>query len=99
MNIPSFKTIDKITDSRYALVMLVSKRSRELVDGESALIDTDLKKPVSIAIQEAVEGAITFATEEEHQAQLELERQKELEEELLLEAEMEKEKEAEEIEE
>ena len=97
MNIPSCKTIDEITDSRYALVMLVSKRSRELVDGQNALIDTDLKKPVSIAIQEAVEGAITFATEEEHLAQLELERQKELEEQLLLEAEMEKE--AEEIEE
>lgn len=97
MNIPSFKTIDEITDSRYALVMLVSKRSRELVDGKDALIDTDLKKPVSIAIQEAVEGTITFATEEEHLAQLELERQKELEEQLLLEAEMEKE--AEEIEE
>lgn len=97
MNIPSFKTIDEITDSRYALVMLVSKRSRELVDGKDALIDTDLKKPVSIAIQEAVEGAITFATEEEHLAQLELERQKELEEQLLLKAEMEKE--AEEIEE
>ena len=97
MNIPSFKTIDEITDSRYALVMLVSKRSRELVDGKDALIDTDLKKPVSIANQEAVEGAITFATEEEHLALLELERQKELEEQLLLEAEMEKE--AEEIEE
>ena len=97
MNIPSFKTIDEITDSRYALVMLVSKRSRELVDGKNALIDTDLKKTVSIAIQEAVEGAITFATEEEHLARLELERQKELEEQLLLEAEMEKE--AEEIEE
>ena len=97
MNIPSFNTIDERTDSRYALVMLVSKRSRELVDGKDALIDTDLKKPVSIAIQEAVEGAITFATEEEHLAQLELERQKELEEQLLLEAEMEKE--AEEIEE
>lgn len=93
MNIPSFKTIEEITDSRYALVMLVSKRSRELVDGSNPLIDTDFKKPVSIAIEEAVEGAITFATEEEHQEQLELERQRELELKLLEEAEMEEESE------
>lgn len=87
MNIPSFEKINEITDSRYSLVMLLSKRARELVDGDEPLIDTDFKKPVSVAIEEAVEGAITFATEEEHLQQVEEERQRALEEELKRQAE------------
>lgn len=65
MIIPSFGEIDKIAKSRYSLVMLVSGRARELVAGDEPLIDTDLNKPVSVAMEETMEGAVTFAGEEE----------------------------------
>ncbi|WP_455258793.1 DNA-directed RNA polymerase subunit omega, partial [Peptoniphilus asaccharolyticus] len=45
---------------RYGLVMLVSKRSRKLVDGNDPLIKTKHEKPVSIAIEEIIDGAIKF---------------------------------------
>ncbi len=60
MIIPSFEEIKKITNSRYSLVMLVSKRARKIVDGNGPLEDTELTKPVSIALQEAVDGVIKF---------------------------------------
>lgn len=60
MIIPSFEEIAKITDSRYSLVMLVSQRARKIVDGDELLIDTELENPVSIAIEEVIEGAVTF---------------------------------------
>ena len=63
MNIPSFKDLMEKSDSRYELCMLVSKRSRKLVDGQKALVDTDMKKPVSVALEEVMEGKIIFGQE------------------------------------
>ncbi|MBL7575281.1 DNA-directed RNA polymerase subunit omega [Peptoniphilus asaccharolyticus DSM 20463] len=60
MNIPSFNQLRKISSSRYGLVMLVSKRSRKLVDGNDPLIKTKHEKPVSIAIEEIIDGAVKF---------------------------------------
>jgi len=57
---PSINELSNIADSRYTLVMLAAKRSRELVDGAEPLIETDSTKPVSIAIEEIVEGKITY---------------------------------------
>lgn len=39
------------------------KRSRKLVDGQKALVDTDMKKPVSVALEEVMEGKIIFGQE------------------------------------
>ena len=63
MNIPSFKELMEKSDSRHELCMLVSKRSRKLVDGQKALVDTDMKKPVSVALEEVMEGKIIFGQE------------------------------------
>lgn len=60
MNIPSFNQLRKISSSRYGLVMLVSKRSRKIVDGNDPLIKTKHEKPVSIAIEEIIDGAVKF---------------------------------------
>ncbi len=53
---PSINELSNIGDSRYTLVMLASKRARELVDGAKPLIDIDSSKPVSIAIEEIVDN-------------------------------------------
>lgn len=57
---PSINELSKIGDSRYTLVMLAAKRSRELVEGAKPLIETDSTKPVSIAIEEIIQGKITY---------------------------------------
>lgn len=45
-------------DSKYSLVVAVSKRARQLVDGKETYVDADSNNPVSIAIQEIYEGKI-----------------------------------------
>lgn len=57
---PSIGEITKKADSRYTLVMLAAKRARQLVDGSKPYIETDSKKPVSIAIAEILEDKITY---------------------------------------
>lgn len=57
---PSVNELTKKADSRYTLVMLASKRARQLVDGAKPYIDTDSNKPVSIAIEEIRQDKITY---------------------------------------
>lgn len=64
MYTPSIKELSDVSDSRYTLVMLTSKRARELVEGAKPLIDTKSIKPVSIAIEEIVKGKITYTRHE-----------------------------------
>ncbi len=61
-------SIDYLADkvgSKYALVIMASKRARQLVDGAPALVKCDSNKPVSIALKEIAEGLVTIATPEE----------------------------------
>ncbi|MDO5715131.1 MAG: DNA-directed RNA polymerase subunit omega [Tissierellia bacterium] len=77
MRIPSFEEIKKVTDSRYELVMLVSKRARKLVDGEPPLIDAENEKPVTTAIKEVLRGKIVFGehmTDRQYALKIEKER-------------------------
>lgn len=66
---PSIVDLRKKADSRYSLVIMASKRARELVDGKLPLVDvTECKnsrelnqeKTVSIAIEEISEGLLTY---------------------------------------
>lgn len=63
---PSTKELLEKVDSRYTLVMLVSKRARQLVEGESPLIDAKTSKPVSIAVQEIADNKIFYTRSEEN---------------------------------
>ncbi len=57
---PSFNELSKLGDSRYTLVMLSAKRAREIVDGAEPLIETESTKPISIAIEEVLQGKIKY---------------------------------------
>lgn len=57
---PSFQELEEKGDSRYTLVMLTAKRARRIIEGSEPLLDTDSKKPVSIALEEVLEGKITY---------------------------------------
>ena len=57
---PSIDELKKRADSRYTLVMIASKRSRDLIDGYPALVDIGNEKPVSIATEEIAEDMISY---------------------------------------
>ncbi len=62
---PSIDELKKRVDSRYTLVMLASKRSRDLIDGYPELVDIGISKPVSIATEEIAEDLITYSRSED----------------------------------
>ena len=49
---PSFIDLLKDGESKYTLVMVTSKRARQIVDGAKPLVDTNSSKPVTIALEE-----------------------------------------------
>lgn len=57
---PSINELSNVNESRYTLVMLAAKRSRELMEGAKPLIETDSVKPVSIAIEEVIAGKVSY---------------------------------------
>lgn len=62
MTNPNILQLLEKADCRYTLVVEVSKRARQLVDGIQPLIDAKDKEnmPVSIAIDEVNRGLITY---------------------------------------
>lgn len=62
MTNPTILQLLEKADCRYTLVVEVSKRARQLVDGIPPLIDAKEKEnmPVSIAIDEVNRGLITY---------------------------------------
>lgn len=62
MTNPSILQLLEKADCRYTLVVEVSKRARQLIDGIPALVDTKDKEnmPVSIAIDEVNRGLISY---------------------------------------
>ena len=50
-----------LVTSRYSIVIAASKRARQLVDGDEALIEADEKeKPLSTAVRELYEGKVNI---------------------------------------
>ena len=57
---PSINEIRKKVASRYTLVILAAKSSRDIIDGMPKLTEADVEKPVSIAANEIAEDLITY---------------------------------------
>lgn len=51
--------LEKVHD-RYSLVMLTSKRARQIIDGSMPQINVDSKKPLTIAINEVDQNAVEY---------------------------------------
>ena len=56
---PSINKLRDKTDSRYSLVILTSKRARDIIDGKPALTEEESERPVSQAAREIAEEMIT----------------------------------------
>lgn len=59
---PSIVDLLKKIDNRYSLVIVTSKRARQLIEGDKPLIDVDKNKPLTVAINEVNSGVITYET-------------------------------------
>ena len=55
---PTLTSLFNKVDSKYTLVVAVSKRARQLVDGQPSLVEISSIKPVTIAIHEIAEGKL-----------------------------------------
>ncbi|MBC8588638.1 DNA-directed RNA polymerase subunit omega [Paratissierella segnis] len=59
---PSFSDLLKNGESKYTLVMVAAKRARQIIDGSKPLVETSSSKPVTIALEELIEGKIEYET-------------------------------------
>lgn len=57
---PSVVDLLKKTQDRYSLVILTSKRARQIIEGSNPKVEIDSNKPLTIAINEVNESAIKF---------------------------------------
>ncbi|MDU5109424.1 MAG: DNA-directed RNA polymerase subunit omega [Clostridium sp.] len=57
---PSIMDLLQKVDDRYSLVIVTSKRARQLINGSEPLVVTKSKKPLTIAINEVNEGEVGF---------------------------------------
>lgn len=57
---PSLDNLLKKVDSKYTLVILTSRRAREIVAGERPLVLSKSKKEVTIALEEIGADKVTY---------------------------------------
>ena len=57
----------KVVNSRYSIVMATSKRARQIIDGEEAFVESQSKKPLSVAIDELNRGKIKILGDDEEE--------------------------------
>lgn len=57
---PSIVDLLQKVNDRYSLVIVTSKRARQIIDGAEPLIATKSKKPLTIAINEVNEDAVRY---------------------------------------
>ena len=57
---PSVVDLLKKVEDRYSLVIVTSKRARQIIDGNQPLNSNSSKKPLTIAINEVNEGLISY---------------------------------------
>ena len=54
-----------VVNSRYSIVMATSKRARQLISGEDALVEGKDRKALSVAVEELNKGKIKILGDEE----------------------------------
>ncbi len=61
---PSVIDLLQKVEDRYSLVIVTSKRARQLIEGAKKHSDVESKKPLTIAINEVNEGSVTYESVE-----------------------------------
>ena len=55
----------KVVNSRYSIVMATSKRARQIIGGDDVLVEGDINKPLSLAVEELNQGKIKILSDED----------------------------------
>lgn len=61
---PGISTLSTCVDSRYTLVTMAAKRARMIGESGEALVNCDIKKPVSLAVAEIAAGKVSYIRHE-----------------------------------
>ena len=56
---------EPIVNSRYSIVIAAAKRARQLIGGDEKLVNTNTRKPLSIAVEELAEGKVKIVSEDD----------------------------------
>ena len=59
MNPSITELLEKVED-RYTLVIVTSRRARQIIDGSEPLTSSKSKKPLTLAIHEVEEGTVSY---------------------------------------
>ena len=62
---PAVTDLLKKVDNRYSLIIMTSKRARQIASGATPLVDVDEKSPVTVAVNEIYEGKVHEEENEE----------------------------------
>ena len=55
-----------VVNSRYSIVLATAKRARQIIAGDSTLVDIACQKPLSIAVEELYEGKVKIVTDDQN---------------------------------
>lgn len=56
---------EPVVQSRYSIVIATSRRARQIVAGETPLVDAEGKKPLSVAIEELYKLKVKIVSEDD----------------------------------
>ena len=71
--------LEKIDDNRYSLVIMTSKRARQIAEGDTVLTKANDRSAVTLAADEIAEGKVSMVSEEENKEIVETEEEEEIE--------------------
>ncbi len=54
-----------VVQSRYSIVLATAKRARQIIAGETPLVDSEGKKPLSVAVDELHQSKVKIVGDEE----------------------------------
>lgn len=57
---PSIVDLLEKVDNRYSLVIITSKRARQIIDGSEAYVIVPSNKPLTVAINEVNDGFVKY---------------------------------------
>lgn len=57
---------EPVVNSRYSIVLATAKRARQIIAGDSALVNISCQKPLSIAVEEVYEGKVKIVSEDQN---------------------------------
>ncbi len=57
---------DPVVTSRYSIVHATAKRARQIINGSQPLVDTESKKPLSLAVEEFNDSKVKIVLDEEY---------------------------------